>query len=60
MTPFCLKGLINPSPDTRFSGGPERVDDLPSGHPNFDGDYPGLLKNFPRGVLVIEVLPTPL
>jgi hypothetical protein len=41
----------------RFTGGPKGVDGLPSGHPNLNGSHLGLLKDFPRGILVIEVLP---
>ncbi len=57
MTPFRAKGLINPSLNIRFTGGPKGVDGLPSGHPNLNGSHLGLLKDFPRGILVIEVLP---
>jgi hypothetical protein len=46
--------------NTRFPGGPKGVDGLPSGHPNLNGSHPGLLKDFPRGILVIEMLPTSL
>jgi hypothetical protein len=60
MTPFSLEGLINPNLNTRFLSGPERVDGLPSGHPNLDGGHPGLLKNILRGVLVVKVLAAPL
>ncbi len=56
MTPFYPKGLINPSLNTRFPGGPKGVDGLPSGHPNFDSSHPGLLKDFRRGILIIEML----
>ncbi len=56
MTPFRPKGLINPSLNTRFPGGPKGVDGLPSGHPNLNGSHPSLLKDFPRGILVIEML----
>jgi len=58
MTPFHPKGLINLSLNIRFSGGPKGVDGLPSGHPNLNDSHPCLLKDFPRGILVIEVLPT--
>jgi hypothetical protein len=60
VTPFCPKGLINPSLNTRFPGGPKGVDGLPSGHPNLNGSHPSLLKDFPRGILVIEMLSTSL
>jgi hypothetical protein len=60
VTPFRPKGLINPSLNTKFPGGPNRVDGLPSGHPNFNDSHPGLLKDFLRGILVIEVLPASL
>ncbi len=60
MTPFHPKGLINPSLNTRFLGGPKGVDGLPNGHPNLNGSHPGLLKDFPRGILVIEMLPASL
>jgi hypothetical protein len=56
MTPFYLKGMINPSLNTRFSGGPKGIDGLPSGHPNLNNSHPGLLKDFPRGMLIIEML----
>jgi hypothetical protein len=60
VTPFRPKGLINPNLNTRFPGGPKGVDGLPSGYPNFNGSHPGLLKDFPRGILVIEMLPASL
>jgi hypothetical protein len=60
VTPFYPKGLINPSLNTRFPGGLKGVDGLPSGHPNLNGSHPGLLKDFPRGILVIEMLPASL
>jgi hypothetical protein len=50
------KGLINPSLNTRVSGGSKRIDDLPSGHPNLNDSHPGLLKDFPRGILIIAML----
>jgi hypothetical protein len=53
MTPFRPKGLINPSLNTRFPGGPKGVDGLPSGHPNLNDNHPGLLRDFPRGILII-------
>jgi len=56
VTPFYPKGLINPSLNTRFSGGPKGIDGLPSGHPNLDSSHLGLLKDFRRGILVIEML----
>jgi hypothetical protein len=42
--------------NTRIPGGTKGVDGLPSGHPNFNDSHPGLLKDFPRGILVIEML----
>jgi hypothetical protein len=33
---------------------------LPSGHPNLNGSHPSLLKDFPRGILIIEMLPASL
>jgi hypothetical protein len=42
--------------NTRFLGGPKGVDGLPSGLPNLNGSHPGLLKDFLRGILVIEML----
>ncbi len=53
MTPFCPKGLFNPSLNTRFPSGLKGDDGLPSGHPNLNGS---LLKDFPREVLIIEML----
>jgi hypothetical protein len=50
--------LINPSLNTRFSGGLKGVDGLPNGHPNLNGSHPNLLKDFPRGILVIKMFPT--
>jgi hypothetical protein len=47
MTPFRPEGLINPSLNIRFSGGSKRLDGLNDGH---------LLKDFPRGILIIEML----
>ncbi len=58
--PLCPKGLINPSLNTRVPGGPKGINGLPSGHPNFNGSHPGLLKDFPRGIMVIEMLPASL
>jgi hypothetical protein len=48
--------LINTSLNVRFSGGPKGVDRLPNGHPNLNNSNLGLLKDFPRGILVIEML----
>ncbi len=56
MIPFRPKGLINPSLNTRVLGGLKGINCLPSGHPNLNGSHPGLLKDFPRGILVIEML----
>jgi hypothetical protein len=56
MTPFRPKGLINPSLNTRVPGGPKGINGLPSGHLNLNSSHPGLLKDFPRGILVIEML----
>jgi len=53
VTPLCLKGLIDPNLNVRFSSGPEGVDGFPSGHPDFDG----VLKNIFKGVLIVKVLP---
>jgi hypothetical protein len=58
MTPFRLKSLINLSLNTRVPGGPKGIYGLPSGHPNFNDSHPGLLKDFPRRILIIEMLPT--
>jgi hypothetical protein len=44
----------------RFRGGLKGVDGLPSGHPNLNDSHPSLLKDFPRIILVIEVLSTSL
>jgi hypothetical protein len=55
VTPFCPKGLINPSLNTRVSGGPKGINGLPSDHPNLNGSHPGLLKDFPVGILIIEM-----
>ncbi len=60
MTPFCPKGLINPSLNTRVLGGPKGINGLLSGHPNFNDSHLGLLKDFCRGILVIEMLLTSL
>jgi hypothetical protein len=48
--------MVNPSLNTRFPGGRKGIDGLPSGHPNLNGSHPGLLKDFPKGILVIEML----
>jgi hypothetical protein len=37
-------------------GGAKGVDGLPSGHPNLNGSHLGLLKDFPRRILIIEML----
>jgi hypothetical protein len=58
VTPFCPKGQINPSLNIRFPGGLKGIDGLPSGHPNLNGSHPGLLKDFPKGILVIEMFST--
>jgi hypothetical protein len=47
MTPFRPKGVINPSLNISFWGGPKRVDGLNDGH---------LQKDFHRGILIIEML----
>jgi hypothetical protein len=39
-----------------FLGGPKGVDGFPNGHPNLSGSHPRLLKDFPRGILIIEML----
>jgi hypothetical protein len=57
VTPFRPKGLINPSLNTRFLSGLKGIDGLPSGHPNLNGSHPSLLKDFPSGILVIEMFP---
>jgi hypothetical protein len=41
-------------------GGPKGVDGLLSGHPDFNRSHPSLLKDFSRGILVIEMLPASL
>jgi hypothetical protein len=46
--------------NTRFPGGLKGIDGLPSGHPNLNGSHLGLLKDFSRGILVIEMLPASL
>jgi hypothetical protein len=43
--------------NTRVLGGPKGINGLPSGHSNLNGSNPGLLKDFPRGILVIKMLP---
>jgi hypothetical protein len=58
VTPFRPKGLINPSLNIRFLGGLKGVDGLPSGYPNLNGSHPGSLKDFPKEILVIEMLLT--
>jgi hypothetical protein len=42
--------------NTRVPGGPKGINGLPSGHSNLNGSNPGLLKDFPRGILVIKML----
>ncbi len=56
MTPFCPKGLINSSLNIRVSGGLKGINGLPSGHPNLNGSHLDLLRDFPRGILIIEML----
>jgi hypothetical protein len=60
VAPFHLKGLIQRSLNTRVPGGPKRINGLPSGHSNLNGSNPSLLKDFPRGILVIKMLPASL
>jgi hypothetical protein len=43
--------------NTRIPGGPKGINGLPSGHSNLNGSNPSLLKDFPRGILVIKMLP---
>jgi hypothetical protein len=52
--------LINLSLNTKVLGGPKGINGLPNGHPNLNGSHPSLLKDFPRGILVIEMLPASL
>jgi hypothetical protein len=52
--------LINPIVNTRVLGRPKGINGLPSGHSNLNGSNPGLLKDFPRGILVIKMLPVSL
>ncbi len=59
MAPFRPKGLLNPILNTRVPGGPKGIKGLPSGHSNLNDSNPGLLKDFPRGILVIKMLPAP-
>jgi hypothetical protein len=56
VTSFCPKGLINPSLNTSFPSGSKGVDGLSSGYPNLNGSHPGLLRDFPKGILIIEML----
>ncbi len=60
MTPFRCKGLIHPSLNARFPGGLKGVDGLPSCRLNFNGSHAGLLKDFPAGILIIEMPPASL
>jgi hypothetical protein len=60
VTPFHPKGLINPSLNTRVPGGPKGINGLRSGQPNLNGSHLGLLKDFPRRILIIEMLSTSL
>jgi hypothetical protein len=60
VAPFCPKGLINANLNTRVPGRPKGINGLPSGHSNLNGINPGLLKDFPRGILVIKMLPASL
>jgi hypothetical protein len=52
--------LINPNLNTKVSGGRKGINGFPSGHPNLNSSHPGLLKDFPRGILIIEMLPASL
>jgi hypothetical protein len=52
--------LINPSLNIRVPGGLKGINGLPSGHSNLNGNNPGLLKDFLRGILVIKMLPASL
>ncbi len=40
--------------------GPKGINGLPSGHSNFNGSNPSLLKDFPRGILMIKMFSTSL
>ncbi|CAK9880641.1 unnamed protein product [Sphagnum jensenii] len=40
----------------QFLGGPKGIDGFPNGHPNFNDSHSSLLMDFPRGILVIEML----
>jgi hypothetical protein len=46
--------------NTRVLGGPKEINGLPSGHFNLNGSNPSLLKDFPRGILVIKMFTTSL
>jgi hypothetical protein len=37
-------------------GGPKGINGLPSGHSNLNGSNPSLLRDFPRGILIIKML----
>jgi hypothetical protein len=52
--------LINLGLNTRVPGGLKGINGLPSGHSNLNDSNPGLLKDFPRGILVIKMLPASL
>jgi hypothetical protein len=42
--------------NSRVLGGPKGINGLPSGHPNLNDSLRSLLKDFPRGILVIKML----
>jgi hypothetical protein len=46
--------------NTRVPSGLKGINGFPSGHSNLNGSNLGLLKDFPRGILVIKMLPTSL
>jgi hypothetical protein len=44
--------------NTRVLGGLKEINGLPRGHPNLNSSHLGLLKDFLREILIIEMFPT--
>jgi len=59
VAPFILKGLINIILETRLISKFEGIDGFLGRHPNLNSSDPRLLENITRGVMCIEVHPTP-
>ncbi len=60
MEPFSLEGFSNSILSVKVPSGPTGANRLPGGHADLDRGHPGLLQDFVRRILVVEMLPTSL